>query len=533
MAARNDQLAQRTEGDDAFKKGYRTAVQRLMVSLLEAAGFWRSTYPLKLGSYDALPEGDWRDKGMGRVYARRNVQLSKANVKAVAKHLRSLDATLTQTDAERQAKLDLELPSAAGNREAAAERNALSRWASRVIEALQGHVANLLPLLRDWTPADLTALSPVRARSTAASVAGLCAPLQAEAAKARTRSTGLQDALLRRLATVGFASALGADFEQLRSCASAVDAAVDALAAAVAAASTAAPPSGPVDAMVRFVADLRTAEAALKKAYDDANERVVQKHFELRDNQLRQNRSCAAAGVALRLENGVRGTDVRAWLRDTKALAAITALDPASIHTSESAIGGVLAKALAQTPLPNGVTALPGGDGNPGVEACRNIQSSKTAPKVTVALKTVVRLLEYARDRNACPHGKSAMAKLEYHGPPGESKTPKSKQHDRQCSHAELVLVGLLLAELAVQEDSQLKTYSPAPRDPALCLLLLVSRNCCNSCRYALPHLARLLKVDIVVQFRTRAGELSDPIVFPRDAEPLPKQMPYAPQGGP
>ena len=142
-----------------------------------------------------------------------------------------------------------------------------------------------------------------------------------------------------------------------------------------------------------------------------------------------------------------------------------------------------------------------------------------------------MRLLEDARSSEACPPGKQAMAnELEYHGPAGESKERPARQHRRQCGHAELIALGLLFADHATREAEQRKTYTSTARDPGLALLLVVSRNSCNSCRYALPHLARLLKADIVIQFRKNTGELSDPQVFRYDGLCPAQQQLYQPQ---
>ena len=118
-------------------------------------------------------------------------------------------------------------------------------------------------------------------------------------------------------------------------------------------------------------------------------------------------------------------------------------------------------------------------------------------------------------------------AKLVHHGEgPGAYPSKPERQHLHMCGHAEMVAAAVALATLLKADEY--KTYNPAERAPPLCLLLIVSRSCCNSCRYALPHLARLLRVDIVAQFRTYDGELSAPVLFKWRDDPPAAQLPWS-----
>ena len=137
-------------------------------------------------------------------------------------------------------------------------------------------------------------------------------------------------------------------------------------------------------------------------------------------------------------------------------------------------------------------------------------------------------VLEAARTRQACGRGASPMGALLAHHGEGRGAHPNNedRQHLQQCGHAEMVAAANALGEQLT--GNAYKTHDPTERAPPLVLLLVVSRSCCNSCRFALPHLARLLRVDIVAQFRTHDGELSAPVLFAwRDAPPA-AQVPWS-----
>ena len=540
------------EEDEAHWQSHLGAVRRLMASLLFLADYWRSTADAGATPWWDEDEATWRKQAMKRLYNHGNKAATEARVAALATNLQRMTPGLSQAKAKKQAKRDLEFPWSAANRQAAVERNALANYVSRLIALLGGYATTLIGLLQGWTREGLAQHSAAETQRLAAEIIERCGPIKAAAAQALAPSTGLDNTLLKRRATVGFHSALGTDFEELRLCASRVTALVERLPRALELSAPAGDPAVEADntdrstlkeEMASFAVELQSTKLDLTKAYDDAEQRTRDRHFEQRASQERQHRSTAAAGVLLRLGGNARGVDVVRWLRaggggpsPTPTLNALTELDPATIHTNESGVRDVLARALDATPLPRDVTAAPDGDGITKMVACRNIQTSQTSPSVAVALQTVLGLLEDASSPNACPPGTRAMADaLQYHGPTGESSERPARQHTRQCGHAELIALGLLVADLAAKEAAQRKTYTAAKRVPGLCLLLIVSRNCCNSCRYALSHLARLLKVDIVFQFRTSTGGLSEPRLLSYEDEPLQRQAAYTPpaqQGG-
>ena len=558
ISSRTATLAgEQPEGD--LLSTYTSAVRRIIVSLLQFSDYWRATHvhgktttPGGAPGYDELAEGAWRKDSGRRLDNHTRREKMDDNVKARAKALRQLDSNLTPAAAMALAKRECELPSAPENRQAAAERNALARWASSWLEKLRDLATTLLEPLKNWHPRDV---EPGGTQRAAAAMLEGCGPLRVAAARANTPSTGLDEGgpLLGRLQKIKAASALGADFDAVKRCALAAVALTDDLAAACRGPALSASTAGPaaaantsttdeppeVVAMARFVRELPWVVADLRVAFDGAEQRERDRHFELRGHWERQNSSCAAAGVCLTLSGGARGTDVAAWLSESNPLhKAVSLLPEHTIHTNERGLGDALAEALATTALPLNVAAAPAPapGGGAKVVTCQNVNSSRLEAGVAEARDTVIRWLEYARTRAACPRGAAPMADmLKYHGslrgPAGEAKAKVSavKQHKQQCGHSELLALALLLATLAGAECGELHAeWSPNPRAPGLCLLIVVSRNCCRSCRYALPHLARLLKADVVVQCRRSSdGGLSKPIVFAYDAIPPPAQHAY------
>ena len=244
------------------------------------------------------------------------------------------------------------------------------------------------------------------------------------------------------------------------------------------------------------------------------------------------NSSTAAAGIALQLAPGTDARTVCHWLRSTAAgttappLAALATADEAQLHTDCALIGQVLRSALAASPLPPGVTAPTVGG---GVKAANNVRSRLQPTEAVLGYENIMNMLAAARTPEACAPGSAPMADLlAYHGEGDGKAGGAARQHRQQCGHAELVVAGMLLAPLVVGQTWWQKREAP-PGPQKQCLLLVVSRACCNSCRYALPHLARLLRVDIVAQFRTRAGELSDPVLFHQGNTPPTKQVVFSP----
>lgn len=146
--------------------------------------------------------------------------------------------------------------------------------------------------------------------------------------------------------------------------------------------------------------------------------------------------------------------------------------------------------------------------GDAVVMSCLNIQRRLQDADVSEALRAVKELVAAARDVSACATGISPMLNLlHFHGEVASPLSPE-KQNANQCGHAEL------LAALMQLGPRWRALGHRAPSTPALCLLLVVSRWCCSSCRYLLPHIARLLKVDILVQCRNQKGELAPPLLF-------------------
>lgn len=263
-------------------------------------------------------------------------------------------------------------------------------------------------------------------------------------------------------------------------------------------------------------------KVALERAFTDAEQRTKDRFLESKDNLNRVNRSTAAAAALVLLHEGKRGADIADALKGQPSpLNGVTRIEAAASHTSPALLESVLINALATDgPLKALVKETVGAMGKE-VSASTNAQRSNRKT-LEPALGTVADLLKTASSKAACAPTAAPMKDLKYHGAaghPAHAKGP-ARQHRDQSGHAELMAAAPLLAELMAALGEAWRTYSDGPPAAAMCLLIVVSRNCCSSCRYALPHIARLLKIDIVAQFRTSAGELSRPVRFAWDEEP-------------
>lgn len=264
----------------------------------------------------------------------------------------------------------------------------------------------------------------------------------------------------------------------------------------------------------------------LQKALDAAQQGIVDRYFQNHVNMQMQHSCTSCATILLALPPDSSGAAVKHWLRtdqDEPPLAALADADPAGLHTDPEAVRDLLTAALANLP-PATAWQLDGA----AVGANRNVRfESKASGEEVRGRHAISVALEVARTQLACGPGGTPMdALLKHHGE-GAGAYPNNpgRQHTQQCGHAETVAAAIALRGQLTGDAY--KTHDPAERAPPLCLLLVVSRSCCNSCRYALPHLARLLRVDIVAQFRTHDGELSAPVLFAwRDAPPA-AQLPW------
>ena len=269
---------------------------------------------------------------------------------------------------------------------------------------------------------------------------------------------------------------------------------------------------------------------ALGIAYNDAEQRDRDRFLESKDNATRVNRSTSAAAALIKLPAGKRGADIaNALSRQHSPLSGIAGIGDVEAHTRPNLLEKVLQDALTtDAPLKALIdTTLHLANGKE-VHSCTNVQRNNRRD-LAPALDTVKDLLRTATTKAACAPTATPMAWLKYHGAadPARPAQGVATAHRNQSGHAELMASAPFLAELMSALGEAWRVYTPGPPATAMCLVIVVSRNCCSSCRYALPHIARLLKIDIVAYFRTRDGRLSSPVLAAWDVEPPAAQLAF------
>ena len=265
-----------------------------------------------------------------------------------------------------------------------------------------------------------------------------------------------------------------------------------------------------------------TLEAAKKNAVAREHETFL----ESKDNTTRVNRSTSAAAAMIKLPPNMRGLDVvKALSRKPSPLSEIMSIDEAVAHTKPGLLANVLQGALGADAELKALVVEP-----VQVNSCTNVQRLNRRD-LADAQVTIAELLKTARSPAACAPGARVMGWLKYHAVDPARARPQgvATQHRAQSGHAELMAAAPSLAELMASLGDSWRVYTPGPPGAPRCLLIVVSRNCCSSCRYALPHIARLLKIDIVAYFRSSAGALQSPVHAAWDAEPPAAQLGFGP----
>ena len=159
------------------------------------------------------------------------------------------------------------------------------------------------------------------------------------------------------------------------------------------------------------------------------------------------------------------------------------------VHTNPTAADGagpVLTAALTASPGLGGVAQRVG-----PLLACTNISGPGATATQQEGLAQTKLLLHAARDRERCEPSvadRVAMpSQLRYHGDPATCRDARpAAQHARQCNHVELLLWGKLLEDISLEALArQPRQLVGAPSNE--CVLLLVSRWPCSSCRKRCP----------------------------------------------
>ena len=509
------------------------AMRRLVPRLLECAGFFhddnRRASGVAARSKPAtlvreLPEED----RLKLYYKRYDYTLGKeAKTALIARHAKELyDASaifgpegggtpiahnLTEAAASKQASDQLEERWSEANRQGTLRVNRIAAAVYRSTKHfLLAGVDEILARLEQLTPAT-TSNQETRRANFGAVLAACKAKIHAEGFGPNAVPADLHD----RLARVGDWGNLGRDITNHRTCAAALRTIVDAFEAHCAQLPIDDAADG--DAISTLIAALRAQRVALAAAAAACEGLKKERFLEGREELKQKNHSCAAASTVLRLAGGATIRDVLPFLtaHPIAGLAQPLPDDPLDVklHTQPEHVNGALAEWLRTTSdhrssRPEIFAATGENGGDAVVMSCLNIQRRLQDAAVSEALRAVKELVAAARDASACATGISPMANLlHYHGEVASRDSPE-KQNANQCGHAELLAALMQLGPRWRAHGHR------APSTPALCLLLVVSRWCCSSCRYLLPHIARLLKVDILVQCRNQKGELAPPLLF-------------------
>jgi hypothetical protein len=256
-------------------------------------------------------------------------------------------------------------------------------------------------------------------------------------------------------------------------------------------------------------------EAAFKEALRASQQHTVNLFRELRVQDNNAAKSTVMALAPIFLPAGKSGQDVRTWLE----VMALARADNYNVHLDPRIAQDALTAALTTSPA-----ELLVANRQTVVLSTTNIKG-KSSQEVKDAHALMIRVLEAAR-------AKRGMVRLRNHRQPEDNvKVPSvDKQHKNQVNHAEPIVIGLAMqgsSEVYGRLHWDTPTGEPLnmnPRVQPVCLLLLGSRYCCASCRYALPFIACMLKADIIVQSLKADRTLSSPTLYKWDA-PLPDKQ--------